>query len=337
MPGQIRRIAEAGGVSPPSAAFILRNPATRMFSEDVLRRVLSAARRLGMEPAPRAEQKAPVRCVGLLLSTTEQRSVLPRLMFHGIVNALHGRGLFLATTRVSDDDGEAGPAFPGGFEADGVLVNITHDVPPGVERLVGEIAPPEVWINLKRGANCVYPDDYNAAVSMTRQVLCLGHRRIAYVGSLGDPAEERPHHYSEDDRRDGYSGTMNAAGLTPRVLVPAGPGTEPLHAKVVEELRSGEQPTAVLTYGANSAITVLHAAAELGLRCPRDLSVIGVSDRRIVLAGVATTTMVIPERAMGRAAVGMVLERIEGGGRDLAPRAVKLELVEGETCAPPRG
>ena len=80
-----------------------------------------------------------------------------------------------------------------------------------------------MWVNAKFEVDCVYPDDYGAAKSATRQLIELGHRRIAFVHFInplfGATFEEsRPRfHYSVEDRAFGYRDAMREAGLSPRV------------------------------------------------------------------------------------------------------------------------
>ena len=66
--------------------------------------------------------------------------------------------------------------------ADGMIVNYTHEIPQAMLDLVHAHHAPAVWINVKLAKDCVFPDDVNAARSVTEELIQLGHRRIAFAG-----------------------------------------------------------------------------------------------------------------------------------------------------------
>jgi LacI family transcriptional regulator len=79
------------------------------------------------------------------------------------------------------------------------------------------------------------------------------------------------------------------------------------------------------TLGDVLAMQAIRAAAELNIRVPQDLSVIGFND--VLAAGLmlpALTTIADPAEEMGRVAVDMLLERLTGGRSAAKPRRVKL-------------
>jgi len=94
--------------------------------------------------------------------------------------------------------------------------------------------------------------------------------------------------------------------------------------------RAGERATGVTCYNDLVAIGVYRALAELGLRVPADVSVIGFDD--ISLAEYATvplTTIRMPKRRMGALAAQMLIQQIESH-TVLPPRGEMLEseLIE---------
>ena len=44
---------------------------------------------------------------------------------------------------------------------------------------------PAVWLNAKRGADCVYADDLAGAREGTERLLRLGHKRVAWLDLPG--------------------------------------------------------------------------------------------------------------------------------------------------------
>ena len=162
-----------------------------------------------------------------------------------------------------------------------------------------------------------------------------GHERIAFVGaaSLGDMHE----------RRAAYEEYLAAAGLPSvrgymrRVPNTIGGGEQALAAL----LRASPPPTAIMAATDTLAIGLLHAAFELRVAVPGDLSIVGFDDIPMAAATVpGLTTVRMPvaeimaagiELAVGDAGAG---EGFDGG--DWPPRMVFLPtlIVRGSTAAP---
>ena len=99
------------------------------------------------------------------------------------------------------------------------------------------------------------------------------------------------------------------------------------------------RPTAVTCYNDLVALGLCRALAELGLRVPEDVSVIGFDDINLLpYLPLPLTTVRIPKTEMGRLATQMLIRQVESKevGR---PRKVFLdaELVVRGSTAPPTG
>lgn len=177
----------------------------------------------------------------------------------------------------------------------------------------------------------VLSDNEGGARAATEHLIELGHRRIAFLGG-------RPDLESARRREAGFRTAMGAAGLPvdpTRVAVgsyQAEASVGPAHAL----LDRPDRPTAVFAANDVSAIEIMHVAAELGLRVPHDLSVVGFDD--IPEASRTTpplTTVAQPLQAMGARAAELLLDKIQA--RDV-PAEVTLPtelVVRASTAAPP--
>lgn len=116
-------------------------------------------------------------------------------------------------------------------------------------------------------------NNWSGALSVTRHLLDLGHRRIGLVtGPVRDLAARA--------RRDGFRAALDHAGVSfDEGLERSGVFTfEDGAALSAELLALPERPTAIVCGDDLQALGVYEAARRAGLRIPEDLSVVGFDD-----------------------------------------------------------
>lgn len=157
----------------------------------------------------------------------------------------------------------------------------------------------------------VIPDEVAGGREATDHLLGLGHRDIAFLAG----AETSP---AAPLRVAGHRLALTAAGLPERpdrVFLAGWDIDTGFHGamKLLDGVSPAERPTAIMCANDRLAVGVVLAAARLGLRIPGDISVMGYDDEsRIADTMVpALTTMALPLRDMGAAAMTMLLDRIE--------------------------
>lgn len=311
------------GVSPETAARI---------------RELAALHGYRANAAARATRRRKLATIALLLSTERRRSYLPSQLLDGIQDALFEHDLRLLLARLPDEqltDERYVPYILREWAADGVLVNYTDHIPVPMLELIRKHNIPSVWLNCRLPADCVHPDDYGAGRRATEHLLALGHRRIAYVDYTHSRSSSALH-YSAIDRQAGYEHALRAAGLTPETFWPdqAVPATERVTVSW-QWLHRAELPTAVVTYSYREAGALLHAATLHGRRVPRDLSIVSFGPEEIQGAGLVLTQFILPEHALGNAAVAMLVKKIATPVFRQPTQALPFGFVEGQTCARP--
>ncbi|UKA48903.1 LacI family DNA-binding transcriptional regulator [Arthrobacter sp. FW305-123] len=160
----------------------------------------------------------------------------------------------------------------------------------------------------------VIPDEVTGGREATEHLLELGHQDIALLaGSEDSPAAPL--------RVQGYRDAHAAAGIPVRNdrIFMAGWDIDAGFRgamKLLDGVSPVERPTAIMCANDRLAVGVTLAAARLGLRVPEDLSVMGYDDEtRIADTMVPSlTTMALPLREIGRAAMTTLLDAIEGTG-----------------------
>ena len=335
----LKDIANHVGVSKPTVTRILGGDA-HYFKKETRDRVLQAARELGYRPnsAARAIASGRFNCITLLLGHDPGRSYLPVDLIYAIDDALTEQNMHLALLRLPNrqlTDAGFVPKALSEIMADGMIINYTHRIPTRLRDLIDALQVPVIWINTQIDHDCVYPDDFGGGRELTRHLIGLGHRQIAYV-YLRDTWES-PGHYSVNARRDGYRQAMTDAGLKPCVAQQSLPGRE--HTSFLTDfLGSDPAPTAIITYSDQNAAAVLLAAATLGRGVPHDLSVATFPLSYPLVGGLELGGMRVPVREEGHLAATMLLRKLAMPGTPVSAMAVPFPAATaGHTLGPAPG
>jgi len=336
----IKEIAQRSGMAVQTVSEILNGKGGR-YRIKTQERVKQAAKDLHYRPnaAAKAMRSGKFYCAALLLSTEEGRSNLPQELLGGICDELAEHDYHLTVARLPDahlENEELVPKILRQWLSDGLLVNYSAKIPPHLIEMVHRSSGPAVWINSRQKSDCVYPDNFAAAKTVTKYLLSLGHKKIAYVDYAGGNSAQTIH-FSRPDRHAGYEQAMRDAALTPRFMGPDYPVHRRDRVNVSSQwLSEKDPPTAILAHTRTVAWPIIEAARNLNLRVPGDLSIASFADsERIDDTGTMLTTINIPNYEIGRVAVKTMLEKIEYPDRIIPPQAMEMSLMIGETTAPP--
>jgi DNA-binding LacI/PurR family transcriptional regulator len=161
------------------------------------------------------------------------------------------------------------------------------------------------------GIHCETVDNVALARMAVNHLINGGHRRIACIG--GDPRETGwftvPH-----ARTLGFREALREAGLPVREdwLVNGEYTAEGGRVAMAALLSTPRGlPTAVFCQSDEMAFGALHTVRAAGLRCPQDISVVGVDDHDVA-AYVDLTTVAQPVDAQAEAAARWLVSAIEG-------------------------
>ncbi|MEM5775112.1 MAG: substrate-binding domain-containing protein, partial [Anaerolineaceae bacterium] len=222
---------------------------------------------------------------------------------------------------------------------DGLIICSTSFSPQQSSR-ISEYGIPIVVINNQSAEDyrySIYHDDVDGSRKLTRHLIDLGHRRVAYLGNLQSGR-------STQDRLRGFQQEMRAAGLdVPDNFIHQVEGGLPESGLqgLQHFLRLPVRPTAIVCYNDMMAFGVLKGLRLAGLRVPEDISVTGFDN--IVFSAYTNpllTTFDQPKRSIGNQAAGLVLELLEQEhptSADVQPKVILLpgRLLERESTAPP--
>jgi LacI family transcriptional regulator len=199
----------------------------------------------------------------------------------------------------------------------------------GISALAFAIAEP------RQNIASVTIDDFRGAALMTRHLIDLGHRRIAFV-------QGKEEHSPAHRREAGFRATMEEAGLPVRApWVVGGDFTFKSGFEAARKLLSlNPRPTAIFAANDDMAAGVIALAHGLNLKLPEELSVGGFDDTPIAATlWPPLTTIHQPFSSMARTAVASItdLVRRRRAGEQLVPVHHRMEcslLVRGSTSGP---
>ena len=198
---------------------------------------------------------------------------------------------------------------------------------------------PFVFLEEVRGvpASLVDVDNASAARKAVEHLIALGHTRIAHLAGPDYSAHSA-------ERVQGVRHAYSASHLVfaDDVIVPAGAHLEDGYRAglaLYRDAPAATRPTAVTCYNDLVAVGLCRALAEVGLRVPDDVSVIGFDDIPLCeFVPVPLTSVHMPAYEMGEIAARMLVRQIESR-EPVPPQRVYLDatLVERRSTGPRAG
>ncbi len=309
----INDVASLARVSKKTVSRVINNsPSVREETRDQVNDIIT---RIGFRPDPQARGLAFRRAflVGLVYDNPNAQYIVNMQM--GALDSMRGSGMELVVhpcDRNSDNFMEDVREFIEVQRLAGVIL-----LPPIAEdrrliALMEELDVPLIRVTARPGEENDPPIRTPQIVSRDRagcamgaeHLAQLGHTRIGYVSGniLYPSAHERRAGFDEGLARHGL-------GITAEFDEEGDYSFESGLEAVRKMLRHASPPTAIICANDQMAAGAYHAAYEMGVNIPRDLTVLGFDD-----ADVATriypplTTIRLPTRDMARMAVDMLLD-----------------------------
>ena len=196
---------------------------------------------------------------------------------------------------------------------DGIIFGSVLLDDPDVEALIASGFPCIQYNRRLRSGHGSYvvADNVQAGRDVTRHLIGLGHRRIAFIA--GTPEASTAY-----ERLSGYRAALESAGLDLADELVRQAGYHPPAARrAAEELLKGERPpTAIVGSSDAMALSILQAAGELGVTVPDALAVAGIDDIDIAAHhAIQLTTVSHHASEMASVAATWMLEIVQDPAR----------------------
>lgn len=310
-------IAQLAGVSQPTVSRALRG--SKSVSETTRQRIEEIARRLNYTVDKNASslRSQQARTLALLIfedPTPDNSLINPFFlsMLGSITRtcALRKYDLLISFQQESAD---WHVDYQDSHKADGLILLGYGDFETyrwRLDRLVDQGAHFVRWGAVEAGqpGATVGCDNIRGGLDVTRHLLALGRRRIAFLGTATSGSPEF------HDRYRGYEMALREAGLTasPALRAQAVSTEESGHAGVIDLLASGSPFDAVVCASDLIALGAIRGLQQSGLTVPGDVAITGFDD--ILAAGFSSpplTTVAQDSRAAGEVLVNTLLRAIQ--------------------------
>lgn len=323
----IHDVARVAGVSVATVSRALADP--HLVRHSTRSRVLKVVEQLAYHPNPAARSLITGKTGTIGVIVPDIGNPFYPSILRGLQTRAHEAG-FNVLLADSDEQAAAEVELVNTVakQVDGVIICASLASDSQLQRLVPSL--PVVLVNRRvKGIDGVLMNVADGVRQALDHLVALGHRRFAF---LEGPREA----WSNKERVRALSQEARRHSLRLETFGPFEPNFEGGIAATPAALRSGA--TAIIAYNDLMALGVLRELAIKDVRVPEAVSVVGVDDvLYAAMCGPPLTTVAMPMEAAGRAAVEVLLERIESQGtsRSRAERWLACDLIVRGSTAPP--
>lgn len=328
MPVTIKDIARETDVSHSTVSRALHG--SPLISDSTAERIRQTATELGYLPSAAARTLKTNRsqALGVIIRNVDDPFFGEILQGIEEVAQASGYSLFMAASQRDHERERAIVQAMVERRVDGVIICSTP-VSTEQSRQLASFGVPIVVVNNQSAEEyrySIYHDDEDGSRQVTRHLIELGHRKIAYLGNANSGR-------STLDRLTGFRQEMEAAGQPvpdEYILQIPGGGPEDGLAGLGHFLSLSIRPTALVCYNDMMAIGVLKGLQLAGIQVPGELSVTGFDN--IVFSAFTNpplTTFDQPKRFIGAEAARLVLELLNATNAEDAPEQPKVQTLKG--------
>lgn len=328
----IRDVAEKAGVSTSTVSHVVNK--TRFVSEETQAKVLTAMEDLNYKPnrLARSLRRKDKRTNTLGLMIPDSANPFFAEVLRGVEDASFesGYNVFLCN---SDDNPKKEQNYIEvllGKQIDGIILVSAGANNNSLQVLANNGVPSVVVDREVKGANTdsVLVDNVDGGFQAINYLIALGHSQI---GCIGGPSLLTP----SAGRVQGYRKALTECGISvdEALIIPGDFRAQSGYEAANTLLGLSDPPTAIFACNDMMAVGAIHAIDKLGLKVPKDISIIGFDD--IPLASFTRpplATIAQPSHEMGLLAAEMVITRIQDPDLPSRNEMLSTSLVIRDSC-----
>jgi DNA-binding LacI/PurR family transcriptional regulator len=338
VPVTIKDIAKEAAVSHSTVSRALRG--SSLISEKTTQLIHDTALKLGYFPSAAARSLKTNRsqALGVIVSNIDDPYFSEVLQGIEEIAQGHNYSLFMAASQRDPEREATIVQAMRQHRVDGVIICSTT-FSDEQSRHFSKYEVPIVVVNNQAAEDyrySIYHDDVDGSRQLTRHLIELGHRKIAYLGNSHSGRTTL-------DRLAGFRQEMESAGLpVPDNYVYEIPGSEPEkgHLAVRHFLNLSDSPTALVCFNDMLAIGVLKSLQALRVQVPEEFSITGFDN--IIFSNYThppLTTFDQPKRFIGQKAAELILSLLCSTSKINIPEQ-KIQILKGKllvrtSTAPP--
>lgn len=272
----LRDVALRAGVSVGSVSAVINGKSS--VSPLLRKKVLAAIADLDYSPdaLARSLKTGRTHTIGLLLSdiTNPHFATMARAIEKAC--EAHGYMLMLGNTDEDPDKELRHLELMRRQRVDGLILDLAGVGGKYAARIRDAIAVPAIGVDRvveDLPYDYVLLDNRAAGRMLAQHLIRCGHRRIGVISG-------RPDISSSVDRLGGFLDAFAEHGIDfdDQLVVPGFFQTEPAYRAMIDLLRRRPRPSAVFSINNLMTIGAMQALAAEGLRCPDDMTVVGIDD-----------------------------------------------------------
>jgi LacI family transcriptional regulator len=273
-------VADLAGVSRTTVSFVLNGVPGMRIGDETRQRVSEAARQLDYHPDATARRMVRGRTsiIGFVLRQTPDQAFadhfLPQVL-HGLSRAAAAQSYHILIEPIPPDDSTSYLRLIRERHVDGIVLSGPRFDDQDLLMAQADNSP-VVLMGQLPGTDLPFVDvdNVSGAAMVTRHLIDLGHRRIAFISNA------KPIYTASVDRLSGYRQALTAADISfDECLVRYG-DFAPASGEVAmnDLLQLDPRPTAVFVASDTVAMGALKAIHGAGLTVPHDMALVGFDD-----------------------------------------------------------
>jgi LacI family transcriptional regulator len=306
-------VARHAGVSQTTVSFVLNSNGTPNIPDETRQRVLAAIEELGYEPDARAQalRSGSTKTIALVIPDLRNPHFCEYATAIEEAARTSGYHLLLFSTTLNDEyaidifKDLARRRFDGLILVSAFILQ-SKEAQSTLARM-RKRGLPVVELTENYGVDAVSADYREATKELMSYLFSLGHYRIAMIYGVGG-------HELANDRLLPYQASLETAGIPfdASLVQECGPTMRDGYEACKKLLQLEARPTAIIAINDLLAIGTLRAAADLKLRIPDDLSLIGYDNIPMADFLIPRLTTVTKDAYMlGTRAFELLLARIQ--------------------------